>query len=325
MANILIIGSGAFGTALSQPLIENNHNVYFYSKKLNVENDLMNGKHKSFPNSKILAPKMCFNNYEDTFQIKYNVILLCVPSKSLNSIYDEINKFLNSDMIIVNTAKGLNPNSEHGIWSDLFAKNKIGYALIVGPSFAEDLINRHKTIINIISKSIDISNYICSIFNNSYFKLIYFDNEYIASFVSSFKNSLAIGLGLVTFLDDSINTQTAFLTIGLIEIKKLIYKLTNKNDDELLNFFGVGDVILTCRSDMSRNYKFGYQLGKNGILNTIKNFEGQTVEGFKTIELIHKYIQKYNLELPLFSSLYDICYKYTDPKEFLDIVWNKIK
>lgn len=326
MANILIIGSGAFGTALSQPLIENKHNVYFYSKNIDVSKKIMSGEHPLFPKIRILSPKKCFDNYLEAFNENIDVILLCAPSKSLESIYNEISSFLNENITIINSAKGLNPTSKCGVWSDLFEVNKIKkYALIVGPSFAEDLLNKHKTIINVVSDSIDVANYVSSIFNNSYFKLVYFGDEYVASLVSSIKNSLAIALGLVSFLDNSMNTQSAFLTIGLSEIQKIISTLTGHNDSELLNFFGVGDIFLTCSSDMSRNYRFGYEIGQKGLNQTLIDLKDQTVEGYKTIDYIYKYILKFNLNLPLFTTLYDICYMNVDAKKFLDLVWNKIK
>lgn len=326
MANILIIGSGAFGTALSQPLIDNNNNVFFYSKNIDVSKEIMNGKHPLFPNVNIKSPKKCFDSYKEAFSNDIDVILLCVPSKSLSSIYSEIKPFLSKKMTIVNSAKGLNSSSKHGVWSDLFESNIIDkYALIVGPSFAEDVINRHKTIINVVSSSKDVANYIKSLFDNEYFKLVFFGDEYVASLVSSIKNALAIALGLVSFLDNSMNTQSAFLTIGLGEIQKIVTVLTNSNKNQILDFFGVGDIFLTCSSDMSRNYRFGYQIGKNGLENTLNSLKDQTIEGYKTIECVNEYINKYNLELPLFSSLYDICYENKNPINFLNLVWNKIK
>lgn len=325
MANILIIGSGAFGTALSQPLISNGNNVFFYSKNMDISNDLMNCCHPLFPNVKLLAPKQCFDDYKTAFSNDIDVILLCAPSKSLQSIYNEISPFLKSHMTIINSAKGLNPDSKQGIWSDLFEKNQISkYALIVGPSFAEDVVNKHKTIINVVSDSHDVAKYVISIFNNDNFKLIYYGNEYVASLVSSIKNALAIALGLVTYLDNSMNTQSAFLTIGLSEIQKLISILTGSNESQILDFFGVGDIFLTCSSDMSRNYRFGYEIGKKGLTKTIEESKDNTVEGYKTVEYIHDYIVKYNMNLPLFNSLYDICYNGKNPNDFLDLVWKKL-
>lgn len=325
MANILIIGSGAFGTALSQPLIDNNNNVYFYSKNYEVSQQIMNGNHPLFPNIKIKPPKKCFDNYDDAFANNIDVVLLCAPSKSLNSIYNDIKKYLNDNITIINTAKGLNPYSEKGVWSDLFGANPTKkYALIVGPSFAEDVLNKHKTIINVVSSSFDVAKYIISIFNNNYFKLVYFSDENVASLCSSLKNALAIALGLVSFLDSSMNTHSAFLTIGLSEIQKLITTITGNNQNQMLDFFGVGDIFLTCSSDMSRNYRFGYQLGQFGLKQTIKQLNEQTVEGYRTIEYINKCIEEHKMNLPLFSSLYDVCYKEQNPKTFLDLVWNKI-
>ena len=323
--NVLIIGSGAFGVALSQPLIDNSNNVYFYTKKQETINDLMQGKHRSFPNVNLEIPKKCFTDLSEAFNNNIDFLILAIPSSGLSNLYNEIKPFLNKNITIVNTSKGLSDEND-GLWSKLFLKDDLikGYSLIVGPSFATDLVQKNKTIINVVSNDINIANNVKDIFDNDYFKLVFFGDEYLASLASSFKNSLALALGLLNYYTDSINTQSAYLTIGLNEVQRILNQLTNSHDVKILDFFGVGDIFLTCTSDMSRNYRFGRLIAQKGLEFAKQESQNVTVEGVRTLKFIKEYIDKFNLELPLFDCLYQICYENKNPDTFLSCVWNKI-
>ena len=323
--NILIIGSGAFGVALSQPLIDNENNVYFYTKKQETIDGLMNGQHRSVPNIKLEKPTKCFSDLKEAFQQNINYLILAIPSAGLPDLYNEIKPFLNENITIVNTSKGLS-DQEEGVWSKLFLKDNIvkKYSLIVGPSFADELVKKNKTIINVVSNNREVAKSVQNIFNNNYFKLVYFSDEYLASLASSFKNSLALALGLLNHYSDSINTQSAYLTIGLNEVQTILNRLTNSCEVKILDFFGVGDIFLTCTSDMSRNYRFGKQIGQFGFKEAQKINQNMTIEGVRTLKFIKQYIDEYNLELPLFNCLYQICYENKNPNTFLDYVWEAI-
>lgn len=324
--NILIIGSGAFGTALSQPLLDNQNNVYFYCKNPEVATRLKNGEHPAFPGVILNKPTNCFTSLKDCFQFEIHYIVIAIPSNSLPEIYDQIKPFLRANMIVINTSKGLRDESD-GVWSNLFLKDHLirDYALIVGPSFADELVLKAKTIINVVAKQKAIAEEIQKIFNNDYFKLIYFGDEYIASLASSFKNSLALALGLLNHYTNHINTQSAYLTIGLQEIQEIMNALTGNQSVRLIDFFGVGDIFLTCTSDLSRNFRFGKSIGEIGFEKTLEQNTGKTIEGLRTLKIIHDYAEKYCLDLPLFEKLYAICYKKADPNHFLDDVWSAMK
>lgn len=324
---ILIIGSGAFGTALSQPLIDNHHDVYFYCKNKDNAIDLMKGKHPIFKDIALSSPKQCFTSLSEAFKKeKYDYILLAVPSKSLEDIYNDLKPYLNKDIKIINTSKGL-ANTEDGTWSSLFLKDNLinSYALIVGPSFADELVQRMKTIINVVSPRDDLNKEVGKLFNNDYFKLIPFKDEFIASLASSFKNSLALALGLLSYYTDSQNTKSAYLTIGISEIQKIIAAINPQETNNLLNFYGIGDIFLTCNSEMSRNYSFGKLIGQVGFkeANIINN--GKTVEGIRTLGFVNKIKKIYHLDLPLFDSLYKICFENKDHASFLEDVWQSFK
>ena len=322
--NILIIGNGAFGVAMLQILMENKiQNVFMYSKSIEAGLDLMEGKHIAFPNQKILPPKECFSSYSKAFQNKIDLIILCVPSIAINSIYNEIKSYLTKDIIIINTAKGLNPNNNL-TWSKLFLENNLvnDYALIVGPSFASEIVNKQKTIVNIVCKNSSTTKLIKSIFENKYFQLIPFDDEYTASLVSSFKNSLALGIGLIKELCNSVNTQSAYLIIGINELQKIVSSITKTCQIRILDFFGVGDIYLTCTSDESRNFQFGNYIGKYGIKKALEKFGNNTIEGLRTLKLINEFIDKYKIDSVLFKTLYEICYKNKDHQSFVDEIWD---
>lgn len=325
MKNVLIIGNGAFGVAISQVLLNNkNCNVFMFSKNPEAATNLLAGSHIAFPDTKLLAPHQCYTDYKLAFENKIDVIILCVPSIAINEIFSSIKPYLKKDMVIINTAKGLNPNN-CSVWSELFMKDNLinDYYLMVGPSFASEIVQKNKTIVNIVGKNSTTMTNIEHLFNNDYFKLVYFDDEYTASLVSSFKNSLALGLGLLSHYCSSINTQAAYLIIGLNEIQALTAKITNCQKIRILDFYGVGDIYLTCTSDESRNYQFGVEIGKVGFKAASEALNHQTVEGYRTLKLIKQYLDQYQIESVLFKTLYEICYEDYPADEFVEKVWTR--
>ncbi|GAA5414423.1 NAD(P)H-dependent glycerol-3-phosphate dehydrogenase [Ureaplasma ceti] len=326
-SKILILGTGAFGTALSQPLIDNGHEVYFFSKNQAVLEELTKGQHHLFPNTHLSTPTGTFSSLQEAFAtVKFNFILLAVPSKALPVVYEELKPFLNKEIAIINTSKGLANNAE-GVWSNLFKKDNLNehYALIVGPSFADEIVTRQKTIVNVVSDDPEFNLSVCNIFNNNYFKMIPFGDEFVASLASSFKNSLALALGLLSTFTESLNTRSAYLTIGVSEIQKIINVLEPHFKRSILHFFGIGDIFLTCNSEMSRNYSFGKLIGKVGFAEANKQQSGTTIEGVRTLTFIHRYAEEYQLQLPLFDILYQICYENKSHTSFVEDVWQAFK
>lgn len=327
MKKVLIIGNGAFGVAMSQILLSNkNCEVFMFSKNIETGQELLSGKHFLFPNKQLQPPHKVYSVYEDAFKNNIDVIVLCVPSIAINDIFLQIKPYLNNKIVIVNTAKGLNPNNQE-MWSKLFLQDNLvhDYCLMVGPSFASELVDKQRTIVNLVGNNLSTIKMVEDLFNNDYFKLIYFSDEYVASLVSSFKNSLAVGLGLLSVYCSSINTQAAYLIIGINEVQFLLSQLTCCRTVKILDFFGLGDIYLTCTSDESRNYQYGIKIGKIGVVAANDELNSSTVEGYRTLKLIKEYIDKYQIESVFFKTLYEICYEGREPKTFVDYIWNHFK
>lgn len=327
MKKVLIIGNGAFGVAMSQILLSNkNCEVFMFSKNLETGKELLQGRHFLFPDKKLTPPHDVYNDYSQVFQNDIEVIVLCVPSIAINTIFDQIKPYLNKKMIIVNTAKGLNPHNQE-MWSKLFLQNELvrDYCLMVGPSFASELVEQHKTIVNLVGNNRETIKEIESLFNNDYFKLVYFADEYVASLVSSFKNSLAVGLGLLSVYCSSINTQAAYLIIGINEVQILVSQLSNCREVKILDFFGLGDIYLTCTSDESRNFQYGIKIGTIGVEAANEELNSSTVEGYRTLKLIKEYLDKYKIKSVFFKTLYEICYENRDPNTFVEYIWKNFK
>lgn len=327
MKKVLIIGNGAFGVAMSQILLSNkNCEVFMFSKNAETGQELLNGRHHLFPDKNLIPPHAVYSDYDKAFNNDINVIVLCVPSIAINDIFTQIKPYLNTKMIIVNTAKGLNPHNQE-MWSKLFLQDKLvhDYCLMVGPSFASELVEQNKTIVNLVGNNYETIKEIEKLFNNDYFKLVYFADEYVASLVSSFKNSLAVGLGLLSVYCSSINTQAAYLIIGINEVQNLVSKLSNCGEIKILDFFGLGDIYLTCTSDESRNYQYGIKIGKDGVQNANEELNSSTVEGYRTLKLIKEYLDKYKIKSVFFKTLYEICYEGRNPDTFVEYIWTHFK
>lgn len=301
MKKILILGKGAFGSAIGHCL-NNDNELYFFTRK-----DIgLKINHK--------IKKVFYDINECFYNAKYDFIFIALPSKEIIDIFKIISKYIREEVIVVNCSKGLAPEFN---WEKIIKSlnNNFIYTALNGPSFASEMFKNEMTVVNIFAPSINIFDQIISLFDNSIIKFFYVENNFdVSELVSSLKNAVAIGMGLVCKFSNSPNTINAIYTLALKEVKRITTFLLDK-EVELIDFFGIGDYTMCCFNKESRNFLFGFNFLK-------KEDELSTIEGERTIEVINKRCQ--NLNLVFFSQLYNILKKKKKPQEFLKSIFGKI-
>lgn len=324
MAKILIMGSGAWGTALATVLIENPINkVTVFGKDEQQISDLKNGK-----NIQIFGPEITFkkpflvtNSLKDVSD-EQDIIVIAVPTKYLIDILELLVNKITKKTVIVCTSKGFYRDSGlpcAKIVYKYFPENQI--CSLVGPSFAIDTIEKQFTCVDITNDNLKGALIVKKAFDNCYFKTFVSEFPYEAAFWAAMKNALAIGCGMLSQLSSSINTLAAFLTIGIEEIASYL-KIKGYDDKATLSFSAIGDTFLTCTSQKSRNYQFGMLVVNSGIENALNS--KATVEGLAMIINFQKLIENVEIETPLFNLLFEIVENRLDPKKLLINLWKKL-
>lgn len=326
--NITVIGTGSYGTALANVLADNNHNVIMYGIDIkqvnNINNEHLN--YNFFGNLKINKKiKATMNFYEAVKNVEY--IVLGIPVIAIKQIIEKINKIITKPIVIINTAKGLHPETNE-ILSKTITKlinPKIlkSYAGIYGPSIAKEVLQKKPTCIMAVSQDFEIAKEIRNLFNNEYF-IVFINTDIIGTeYAVSLKNSIAIASGIFSGIYKSDSTKASLITIGLNEIK-FFSKIKGAKNETFFNFAGLADLILTTTSNKSRNYSFGNKIAKaDNAQKILSKKQIKTIEGISTCKIIILDARNNNIYLPLFETLYEILYNKKQPSKIINNIFMK--
>ncbi|UVD81544.1 NAD(P)H-dependent glycerol-3-phosphate dehydrogenase [Mycoplasma iguanae] len=325
MSKIAIIGSGAMATAMAQVAHDaGQKNIILYGIDKQELNDLAQGKNlKYFPENTQLAHFQVTDDLKFALdQAKY--VILAVPSKIMDQVFEKVLAHLNSEVIIINVAKGFYPSKNVSLQQGLkiVAKDNQfikGVVSLSGPSHAEEIVKRKYTAISVISANLDLAKKIQNMLSNKYFKLYCQTDETGAEIAGAYKNILAIGSGILFALDWGINTVAAFLTRGLSEAQRLIIALGGK-PETILGLTGIGDLIVTALSNLSRNYNFGQAFVKEGKKALESN---HTIEGLTALKNVLEIAQTLKLDLPIAQILNQVIYHGLKLTDAMDMAWQR--
>ncbi|HHW79598.1 MAG TPA: NAD(P)-dependent glycerol-3-phosphate dehydrogenase [Acholeplasmataceae bacterium] len=304
-----IIGGGAWGTTLAQALTDNKNQCLIYEINDEYVNKINNDHvHPIFLNELDESIKATTNLKE---VINYsNYYLLAVPTKAVRIVLKEINKILNKPAVFINVSKGIEPETfkrvSEIVTEEIDEKNLIGYVCLTGPSHAEEVILRQLTLLVSASDNEKLAYEIQHLFANEDYLRVYTSNDLIGSEVGgAAKNAISVVSGACTGLGLGENARAAVITRGIVEIVKVVEIMGGKRETAF-GLTGIGDLIVTASSENSRNFQGGKKLGQGMSVEEIYAETNQTIEGFRTIYALHGLSLKYNVELPMINTAYDI-------------------
>jgi glycerol-3-phosphate dehydrogenase (NAD(P)+) len=325
---ITILGAGSWGTALALVLADNGNQVTMYSKDAKVCDEINNRHTNSkyfddvfiLPNS-IVATNELANAIDDT-----QLIVLSVPSSSVREMVKSLIPLLKNKTVIINTAKGFDPLTNNRLSEtirQLIPKKLLqGVVSLIGPSHAEEVINRQLTLVSAVSKYAPLAEKISELFSNEYFR-VYVQTDEIGSEVgSALKNVIAIASGVVTGLKLGDNARAALVTRGLTELMRLGKVLGGKLKTHA-GLTGLGDLIVTCYSKHSRNYQAGVIIGKDNSAESFLSNNQATVEGVAFAKIAHQLAKKFRLKLPIVEAVYSVLYEKKRPSELVKTLMNR--
>jgi len=322
---ITIIGSGALGTSLARVLYnKGNKNLVIYGVDKSELNELSKGQNKKFfPNLKLPKFQTTSNLEEALKETSY--VILAVPSIVMDIVYSQVLKNLNSEALVINGSKGFYPKSQSSLHKGLTKASKgnkfiRGVVSLIGPSHAEEIVTDTPTAVAAVSKNKKLNEEVQELFLSDNFKVYSQTDVNGAEVGAAYKNILAISSGMVTALGYGINTVAALLTRGLSEMREFNKVMKGKNET-IMGLTGIGDMIVTCLSPLSRNWTFGKSVIENGIEKALKT--EKTVEGIAALKSVWEIAQDKKLRLPIIEFLYSIIFLKQDPKEFRGILWSK--
>ena len=314
---VAILGSGAYGIALSKIVHENKHDVCLWTKFETELNSLLKYRVNKFvlPDVKISKKIKITNNMSEAVK-DADLVIVVVPAGALYSVFTELKPLLKRTQHICIASKGIEQDScmfQHEILQKVIKTNN--YAVISGPSFAIDIINHNPIGLSIASPNDETRDLIINTFSNSYIKLRPTTDIIGIEICGSIKNIIAIASGILTGMGYSESARAMLITESLHDIKELIKELGG-DEKTILSFAGFGDLLLTATSRKSRNFELGFKIGSKVKEKELKDYiDNTTIEGLYTLKSIHKLIKDKNLSMPIIDLINDIIYNNEDPIE----------
>lgn len=313
---IAVIGAGSWGTALALVLAQGSRKIMLWGHDLRHIHDILEHKQnkKNLPGIYLPENIIPTGSFEDAVQ-GAKLVCMVVPSHSMREVFTAIAPLLEKESIVVSAVKGIENHSlktmtqvMEEILDERLKTDSIEIAVLSGPSFAKEVALGIPTAVTIGCKNINSARILQNIFVTEKFR-VYASNDVIGLEISAaLKNIVALAAGICDGLGYGLNTRAALITRGLAEITRLGVYL----GAEQATFFGLsglGDLVLTCTGDLSRNRSVGIQLGKGKKLQKILEEMNMVAEGVKTTKSVYDLTRPLNIEMPILEQVYKILYE----------------
>lgn len=324
------MGAGSWGTALSMVLADNHHDVRLWARREEQIAEINNNHTNEAYLPGIQLPKQ-IKGYSDLSETvkDVEVLLLVVPTKAVRDAIQSLRKVLTSPVVIVHASKGIEPGTHKRI-SEMIEEEFEGsdllkdVAVLSGPSHAEEVSLRQPTTVTVSSSNNDASLLIQDLFMNQHFR-VYTNPDLIGVEIGgALKNIIALVCGLTNGLGMGDNTKAAIMTRGLAEITRLGVK-QGANPLTFAGLSGLGDLIVTCTSVHSRNWRAGQMIGQGKSLDEVLSSMGMVVEGIRTTQAAFELANELKVEMPITSALYEVLFEGLHPKEATEKLMGRIK
>jgi len=317
--NIAVVGAGSWGTALTLHLSKKFKNISLWV----YENDLCEIIRKERENKWFLSGFVIPQNITPETSLESvvknkSLVLIAVPTTALRNITNKLKPHIKPDTLIVNASKGIENDSLvpcHKIIEDVI-KIPLKLATISGPTFAKEVAAQVPSAILAASKSSETTTKVQEIFSSPNLKVFTSNDIMGVEIGGALKNVIAIATGICDGLGLGFNTRAALITRGLVEMARIGTELGAK-PETFNGLSGLGDLVLTCTGDLSRNRQLGIQLGQGKSLVDITKNMRTVAEGISTVKSAHKIIHKFNIQASIMEETYKVLHENKLPEKAL--------
>ena len=316
MKRVTVFGAGAWGTTLAQVLSDAGNDVLLWARSTEVVAEI-NNQHS---NEKYLQGITLPNSLTATSDIKAafdhsEIYVLAIPTQQLRSRLEEWKPFINQNAIVVSTLKGIELNTDlrvsevvSEIWGD------IKFALITGPNLADELSMRQLAGAVVASNNLATAVDIQKVFTTDYYRVYTSTDVMGCELAGAIKSVIALSVGMAIGMGFGENTQSMLITRGLNEISRMC---AAHGSDPLTaaSLAGMGDLVASCGSPLSRNRTFGEVLGETQSMESARTRVAKTVEGVSTSRAALELAHRVGVEVPIIEAVADVVAGIITPRD----------
>ena len=319
---IAVVGAGSWGTTLADLLAKKSEQVSLWALEPEVAEDI-NTRHLN----ELYLPGilLCRSLRADTdlaaVVSEVEVVVLVCPSHVMRSLLNRLAGHLSRGVIIVNASKGLESKTLLRM-SQVEAEVLPGeldcrHVTLSGPSFALEVAKELPTVVTVVSENAEIAEAIQELFSTDYLRVYSHDDIIGVELGGALKNVIAIATGMIDGLGLGYNTRAALITRGLAEITRLGLVLGSR-PETFSGISGLGDLVLTCTGELSRNRQVGLRIGRGESLTAITEKMRTVAEGIRTTEAAYQLAFKHEIYMPITEQVYHILFKGRSVRQSLD-------
>jgi glycerol-3-phosphate dehydrogenase (NAD(P)+) len=307
---VAVLGGGSFGTVIANIIAANQHEVRLWMRN-DERAEVIN---TSRENPTYLPGYVLDQGLQATTDLEAatrgaNIIFVAVPSKSSREVAREVARWIDPAALVISTTKGIEADG-FKLMSQMLAEELPGNPLGVlsGPNLAREIASGHLTGTVIASNNPALCETVQALLHSGNFRVYSSTDMYGVELGGALKNVYAIMAGIGAALEMGENSIGMLMTCSLAEMSRFAVNL-GADPLTFLGLAGVGDLIVTCSSPLSRNYRVGYALGKGQALDDILDELGQVAEGINTLRLLKAEAERRDIYMPLVTGLYAILYE----------------
>lgn len=320
MKKVSIIGAGSFGTAIAVVLGHSGYPINIWAREPEVVKGINENRFNPAYISDVELPDSVHAKYsiEDTIE-NSEMIVFATPSHALREVANKAKQFVSGKEIIVSVAKGIEQDSLMtpsqilvDVFEDVVLEDQIG--ILTGPTHAEEVSKFKPTAITASAYSKRVARIIQETFMTPMFR-VYLNHDILGAEIGgALKNIMAIAAGIIDGAELGDNAKAALMTRGLHEMKRMGCAL-GASQDTFSGLTGMGDLIVTCTSEHSRNRYVGYNIGQGKSLEEITSGMNMIAEGVKTAKSVTQWSRRNNIEMPITDAVYKVLFENMDPKD----------
>jgi len=319
LKDIAVIGAGSWGTTLANLLAEKGFPVTLWV----FESDLAERLQQTAVNDIYLPGFTLSKNLRFTSDLQQAVadkqlLLFVSPSQVTRQVLQQAVAGIAPEALLVCASKGIENNSlklMSQVFEDLIPTAFHSHlAFLSGPSFAKEVIQGMPTAVVAAARDLRVAERVQQVFSTDNFRVYAHDDIIGVELGGSMKNVIALAAGVADGLGFGHNSRAALITRGLAEMTRLGLKLGGRAET-FAGLAGMGDLVLTCTGDLSRNRTVGIELGKGRKLDEILSGMQMVAEGVKTTLSAYQLAQKLAVEVPIIEQMYQILYQDKDPRQ----------
>lgn len=311
---VTVLGGGSFGTILGNLLAEKDFDVCLWMRNKERVNEI-NIQHTNrlyLPGIRLSAQLKASYQLEGSVSSS-EVIIVCVPSVSVRTLCEQLKHLIKPHQILLSTTKGIEAESfllMSEVIKSYFPLNPL--AVLSGPNLAKEIAQKQPAATVVACKDKPVRDQIQKLLNCSYFRVYVNSDRYGVELGGALKNIYAIVSGMADAMGFGENTKSMLITRSLAEMSRFAVAM-GANPLTFLGLSGVGDLVATCTSSLSRNYRVGYALAKGSTLDEAIDALGEVAEGINTLKIVRERAIRDDIYMPLVDGLYQVIFMGKSP------------